>query len=212
MWFAAYADPPTPYSASLGEDAGELMITPPHGWGSSAQEKALHCDITYSADEDDKIPHSRIVDSAWDEDGGLIILGRLPSDSFVMDYDRYYRNTGEAFLSPPRVISTSICSAVDYFAIRKNRKITYCDKVIPIGFILQAQGGGCNPGGELVFPNAPKFNKEVMKTRLRHLPREQVKAFRGRCLLTPQKIAHYFPKYKFAANNMLEEMAKRMIL
>jgi hypothetical protein len=176
VYFMGFVDPPV-----LSDTLDGPLITRPWGWQSRAVDRLVG--LTFAADPvrpGSRPTDGQVVASTWDDRGGPVVLGRIR----LRDVIRI-----DEFFIKPRF--TSLCAAIEYYL----RGRQTCDRVLCTGLVKVPDGGGCNPGGLVVFPHAPTFSAVAYGWRKRHMFRNfrtHYARFKDRPRLHPDRFEQLF--------------------
>lgn len=194
--FICYADPPGVARASITNCSGPV-VTLPHSWSSKARDEVLGAQIYQDESSKKGIKGSRILDSSWDDKGGLIVLAEMPFSEVV--------TIGSKYASYQMV---SLCACLEHSVKEIPNQPIYCDDVIANGFIVQPTGG-CNPMGYAYFPKAPKFNRRVNRYMAYNSRGYRHEQFLERPRINDDFMDLHFPKWKInGANSLLEKLTE----
>lgn len=137
-----FADPPVPTE-------NEGLIVEPHSWCSSAVDKIKNTEGGLFVGGNEQ--SFSIVEAGWHETGGVIILFSV--------------SVGGVFCDDEPL--NSFCAGTEYVPFFNEYNLEIQSECALTGLEPLYGPEGCNPGGIIHFPYAPKFNEFVLYHRKR---------------------------------------------
>lgn len=188
--FVLYADPPARIFPSITDlDWKKPCIVYPSCWSKDALKLALKAKITNTVENGDRV--GNIIASSMNSRGGLLLVAETPLKEIVSQ-NWYRKNSLD-------LESASLCCCLKH-DVEKGRRTYYLINAYPFQFITQKEGG-CNPKSYNYFPNAPKFNKMIIKAIHNRCKwdwdKKRLEEFNRRPLITDNLIKYHFPQIKF---------------
>ncbi len=180
-----FVDPPV-----VNDDG---LITPAHGWASAAVDRAIGL----------RSGVKEIVNAAWHEVGGLAVVILVPLRLVVS-------NNSEYRLEP---IFDGVCAHIDFNTVL-DRQYGLCmaKDCMLHNFEIVNSGGGCNPGGFVCFPSAPRYSDFLLRHRSRCVENGlewSKRRFAVAPKMTVSLARELFPAVDWSSNEALDRLVRK---